>query len=100
MDEIRNYLIEKLNQNKLMCKKHKKKLQRSELYLPRIVISTISGCVSISAFASLVSITIGITISGTELKICTISAGIKKYKSMIKKKKKQHDKQFCQQNFN
>ena len=26
------------------------------------------------------------------LKICTITAGIKKYKSVIKKKKKAHDK--------
>ena len=35
---------------------------------------------------------IGITISEIGLKICTIIAGIKKYKSLIKKKKKKHDK--------
>ena len=37
-------------------------------------------------------ISIGITSSAIELKICAITAGIKKYKSIIKKKKKKHDK--------
>ena len=54
--------------------------------------STIVGCVSISAFASLVGITKGITSSAIGLKICAITAAIKKYKSIIKKKKKKHDK--------
>ena len=44
----------------------------------------------ISAFASLFGIPIGITSSAKGLKICAITAGIKKYKSIIKKKK--HDK--------
>ena len=35
---------------------------------------------------------IGIMISEIGLKICTIIAGIKKYKSLIKNKKKKHDK--------
>ena len=30
--------------------------------------------------------------SGVGIKICAITAGIKKYKSIIKKKKKKHDK--------
>ena len=46
----------------------------------------------ISAFASLADILIGITSSAIGLKICAIAAGIKKYKSIIKKKKKKHDK--------
>ena len=57
-----------------------------------IVISIITGCVSISAFASLVGIPIGITSSAIGLKICAITAPIKKHKSTIKKKKKKHDK--------
>ena len=56
------------------------------------VISTITECVSISAFASLVGIPIGITSSAIGLKIRAIIAGIKKNKSIIKKKKKKHDK--------
>ena len=53
-----------------------------------ILASTITGCISISAFASLIGIPIGITSSAIGLKVCAITAGIKKYKSIIKKKKK------------
>ena len=35
---------------------------------------------------------VGITISAVGTNICTIITGIKKYKSIIKKKKKKHDK--------
>ena len=48
--------------------------------------STIAGYVSISAFSSLVSISIGLTSSATGLKICAITAAIKKYKSLEKGK--------------
>ena len=44
------------------------------------------------AFATLVGIPIGITSSAIRLIICAITAGIKKYKSIIKKKKKKHNK--------
>ena len=93
IDEIINYLIEEINQNKLMSKKHKK-VCRVLNYIDHslIVISTITGCVSIFDFASLVGVPIGLTSSATGLKICAITAGIKKYKSMIKKKKKKHEK--------
>ena len=57
-----------------------------------ILVSTVTGYVSISALASLVGIPVDITISAVGLKICLINAGIKKYKSIIKKKKKKHDK--------
>ena len=49
-------------------------------------------CISISAFAYLVGIQIGITSSAIELKICAVTTAIKKYKSIIKKKKKKHNK--------
>ena len=93
VDEIRNYLIEEINQNDLMSKKHKivcRVLNYNDHSI--IVISRITGCVSISAFASLVGIPIGITSSAIGLKICVITAGIKKYKSIKKKKKKKHEK--------
>ena len=54
--------------------------------------SIITGCVSISAFASLVSVLVGITSFAVRLKICAITAEIKKHKSVIKKKKKKYDK--------
>ena len=57
-----------------------------------ILASTITGCVSISAFASLIGIPIGIKRSAIGLKVYVIAAGIIKYKSIIKTKKKKHDK--------
>ena len=41
---------------------------------------------------SLAGIPIGIVNSAIELKICLITAEIKKYKSIIRKEKKEHDK--------
>ena len=76
-----------------MSKKHKKvftTLNHIKHFL--ILGSTITGSISISAFASLAGISIEITSSATWLKICAITSGIKKYKSMIKKKKKKYDK--------
>ena len=92
MDKRRNYLSEKINQNDLMSKKHKKVytvLNYIEHQL--ILIFTVSACVSISAFA-LAVIHIGITSSEIELKICIITEGFKRYKLIIKKKQKKHDK--------
>ena len=76
-----------------MSKKHKK-ISRVLNYIDHllVVISTITGWVSISAFGSFVGIPIGITSSATGIKICVITAGIKKFRSIIKKKKKKLDK--------
>ena len=85
---MRNYLIQEINQNELMSKKNKHVCRVLNYVDPLlIIISTISGYVSISSFASIVGIPIGITSSATRLKICAIAAGIKMYKSIIKKKK-------------
>ena len=56
-----------------------------------VLASKVTGLVSISVFTSLVCISVGITSSSVEIKICAITAGFKKYKSIIKKKKKKHD---------
>ena len=69
-DETRNYLIAEINRNELISKKHKKvctTLNYTEHSL--ILISTITGCVFASAFASLTSIPIEITTSAPGLKI-------------------------------
>ena len=75
-----------------MSKKHKK-VCRVLNYIDCSVsiVYTITGSLSISAFASFVGTPIGITIFAIGLKICAITAEIKKNKSIIKKKKK-HDK--------
>ena len=56
-----------------------------------MLVSTVTGCVSISAFVSLIAIPVGIASFATGLKICAITARIRKYKSIIKKKKKKYD---------
>ena len=57
-----------------------------------IPVSGITACVSVSAFATLAGIPIGIASSTVGLQICAITAGIKKYKSIIQKKKKNYFK--------
>ena len=74
-----------------MSKKHKKNSTRIN-YIENflILVSAIIGWISIFAFASLFGIPIGIKSSAKGLKISAITAGIKKYKSIIKKKKKRY----------
>ena len=80
-----------------MSKKHKKvftNLNYIEHFLilaSTVTKCTVTKCISISAFASLLGILIGITSSAIGLRICAISAGIKTYKLIIKKKEKRHE---------
>ena len=62
-----------------MSKKHKK-VCRTSNYIENFLVlaSAITGCISISAFSSLIGIPIGITISAIGLQICAIAGGIKK----------------------
>ena len=71
-----------------------KNIDETIIYIEHFLVlaSAITGCISISAFTSFTGIPIGITSSAIELKICVITEGIKKYKSIIKKKKKKHYK--------
>ena len=89
-DEKMNYFLDEIEQNELMTRKHKKvctTLNYIEHFL--ILASAITGCISISAFAFLLGIPIGITSSAIGLKFCLIAATNKTYKSVIEKK---HDK--------
>ena len=62
-----------MNQNELTSKKHKKVCRLSNCIDHLLIAnSTITGCVSISAFASLVGFPIGITSSIIGLKIGVI----------------------------
>ena len=91
--ETRNYFLEEIKQNELMNKKHKKICTTLD-YIEQFLIlgSRVTVCISISAFASLIDIPIRITSFTTGLKIFAITAGIKEYNSIVKKKKKKHDK--------
>ena len=80
IDETRNNLTEEINQNELMSKRHIKVCTTLNYIEHFLILSfTITGCVSIYAFSSLVSIPIGIMSSTIGLKICAITATIKKY---------------------
>ena len=85
-----------IKRDELISKKHKKvctALNYIEYFL--ILASTLNGCVSISILSSLVGIPVGITSSAIELKICAITAGIKKFKSISKKRKRSMIKYYC-----
>ena len=88
MAETRNYYLEEIKQNELMIRKIKK-ICTTINYMQHLVIlnSMITRCISISAFASLIGIPIKIMSSAIGLKICAITARIKKHKSVITIKK-------------
>ena len=65
-------------------------LNYSEHFL--ILASVVTGCISFSAFASLLGTPIGITSSSIGLRICAITSEIKKNKPMIQKKNKKYEK--------
>ena len=77
----------------MMSKNHEKVCTTLNCFEHLLILaSTIPGCISFSAFTSLIGIPIVITSSVIRLKICAITAGIKKYTSIIKKKKKKKKK--------
>ena len=69
--------------------KNQKILCRGLNYFKHLLISVsaITGCFSISDFASLICIPLGITSSTVELKLCAITDGNKKYKWKIKRRR-------------
>ena len=93
IEETINYFIKEIEQNELISKKHKKTCATLS-YLENLLVlaSVVTRCLLMSAFASLLGIPMGITSSTIRLKIFTIATGIKKCKSITKKKKKKHDK--------
>ena len=97
IDETRNLLLEEIKQNELMSKKYKKykKVQKglynSKLHWTPSYFSFYNYWMYFN-FASLVGIPVEFTSSAIGLRTYAIATGIKKYESMIKKKKKKHDK--------
>ena len=88
IEETRKYFVEKIEQNELTNRKIKNvctTLNYIEYFL--ISVSAVYGCISSSVFAPFLGIPVGIRTSAIGLKICAITAGIKKYKSIMKKMK-------------
>ena len=79
MDETENYFVEEIQQNILMSKRHRKvcaTLKYIEHFL--VLAFAVTGCISNSAFASLLGISIRIESSAIGLKNHAITARIKK----------------------
>ena len=81
IDETRNCLLEEIEHNDLMSEKQQRTCKYLN-YVEQLVIlaSKVTGCVSISVFASLVCVPVGNASSAVEMNICKITTGIKKYK--------------------
>ena len=70
--------MEKVKHNEILSKKQKKtcrNLNYTENLL--VLVSTVTGCVSVFAFASLVGVPLAITSSAVTIKACVTTAGIK-----------------------
>ena len=80
INETRNYLLDEIKHDDLKSEKHKN-MCRTLNYFEHFL-------ASISAFALLIGVSVGIASSAVGLKICAITEGIKKFKSIIKKKRK------------
>ena len=76
-----------------MSEKHKQVCGTLNYYEHFLVfVSVIRSYTSISAFASLAGVSVGIVSPTTGIKICAITTAIKKCKSVNKKKRKNQDK--------
>ena len=85
----KEHLSDEINHICLMSKKDKN-VCRALNYFEHFLafVSAASGCVSISTFPSLVVFSEGIANPALGLKICVITAGIKRYQSVINKNSK------------
>ena len=79
IDETGNYLLDEIKHNDLMSEKYDKTCKNLN-YVEHLLIqaSKVTGCFSMSTFASLVAFPVGITSSSIGIKICVITAGIEK----------------------
>ena len=87
IDETRNYFLEEIKNSYLVTKK-RNNVCTALNYIKHllVLVSAVTGSVSITAVVCLVAIPIGITSSAVRLNVSPIISGIKHYTSMIKKK--------------
>ena len=64
IDDTRKYLLDEIKHNDLMSEQYKK-ICKYLNYVKKllVLVSTVTGCISVSAFASLVCVPVGITSS-------------------------------------
>ena len=80
IDRTKNYSLQEIEQNEFMSIKHKIFCITLNYIEPFLTLaSIITGCISISAFASLFGIPVGSTSSGIGLRISAIGARSKEH---------------------
>ena len=84
IDEKRNYILEEIKHNDLMSRKHKN-MCRALNYFEHfpVLISVVSG------------VPVGFASSAAGFNICAVTAGVKKYKPIINKRRKRMIKYCC-----
>ena len=88
-DETRDYLLEEIKHNDLISEKYKKTckyLHYVENLL--ILVSTVTGCISISTFISLVRVPVSITSSALVLKFVQSLQELKSKRQLSRKSRK------------
>ena len=88
-DETRDYLLEEIKHNDLISEKYKKTckyLHYVENLL--ILVSTVTGCISISTFTSLVRVPVSITSSAVVLKFVQSLQELKSKSQLPRKSRK------------
>ena len=86
----RNYFLQEIDRNELMSKKKKKNFHTTLSYIEHffILVFTVTGCICISGFISLVGIPTEIMSFVIGLESCAITVEIKKYRSAHFEKEK------------
>ena len=85
--------MKEIKHNDLMTEKHKTTCKHL-IYVEQLVnlASSVTGSLSISAFTLLVCVSVGISSSAEEIKLRPFTTRIKKYRPIINKRRKKHDK--------
>ena len=81
INETKDYLTEEIKKIELISKKQKRLL---------ILVSMVTRCISVSDFASLVSIPVCSASSAVRFNFFAITARIKKYKSILRKRRRRN----------
>ena len=95
-NQTKNCLSEEIKHNDLMSEKYKKRFK----YLNHvkhllILVSTVTGCTSISAFSSLVCVPVGITSPAVGIKICESLQELKSISQLQRRRRKSTIEECC-----
>ena len=93
INEIKDYFIAEISEKELISKNLSKHIASSE-YLDKslIVLSVVTGSISIASFATAIEAPVGIMSSSCSLAFSITTGFVKKFLKTIRNKKKKHNK--------